>query len=520
MICYNFHISFRENLLIGGYLAMLITELNFTHKKALAKEIRCFVEPDKAQTTRIIREAELRKFFAQKELTMHGISDVEIILKSNYNEKTISRILSKIQKPIVLDTCLCNLNEAKMEELILNSDCGFIITTKVYKEIIKLSSGDPTINSSVQTAQKLLNLILEDSESNYCSIVDIPLNDSDGYVDNQLLAFCKKNDYTLYTYDYTCGLRAKARGINVQIFTAFNKATKRKYVPDPTGKNIILSKDILRRMRANNIIEIATELGANKFILTKEFVDYIEELKDDCLISDWIQFFVADENNDYLIFTQSYSENSLLNFANNNNAIFLSADLYNCMNYKMNFVPYIFIDNSSKKKLVSNNRFNAIRIKKTTDKSTELTSNDSLSHEKIETNKDNNESSKEIAATAKSTTTKLLTNTAIIPHYKPRGHVLSLANLHTNEDMFVIDQFGEVVNPNIKKEIILQPKYRVVYFLKSETRGSKSLKLTVFNVLNSNTSKYGSAIFATYFDKNDLSEIPLEYHSFAKRTVL
>ena len=281
---------------------MLITELNFTHKKALAKEIRCFVEPDKAQTTRIIREAELRKFFAQKELTMHGISDVEIILKSNYNEKTISRILSKIQKPIVLDTCLCNLNEAKMEELILNSDCGFIITTKVYKEIIKLSSsGDPTINSSVQTAQKLLNLILEDSESNYCSIVDIPLKDIDGYVDNQLLAFCKKNDYTLYTYDYTCGLRAKARGINVQIFTAFNKATKRKYVPDPTGKNIILSKDILRRMRANNIIEIATELGANKFILTKEFVDYIEELKDDCLISDWIQFFVADENNDYLI---------------------------------------------------------------------------------------------------------------------------------------------------------------------------------------------------------------------------
>lgn len=499
---------------------MLITGLNITHKRALAKEIRNFVEPDKAQTTRILKENELRKFLTSKGFTMYGISDVEVVLRTNYSAKTTSRILSKIQKSVVLDTCLCNLSIEEIKELILNSEYNFIITTDVYREIIKLTTleDDTHTNKSIQTAQEILGLILGDSESDYCTIIDIP---SKKYVDNQLLAYCKENDYILYTHDYVLGLRAKCRNIKVKIFIDFDSSEVCKYQPNPAGKNIILGKDVINCTNLSNILTAATEMKANKFILTHAFVEHLELMKDKFPIGDWVRFFVADGSDDYLLFPQYNTKNNFKDFATDNNAIIFSTDLIHCMNYKMNFIPYKFVDFSSKKKLVNNAKFNVSK-----DNSHSISAHTpSPTAKKQDTEKiDSNISVCEVKhsdSKNEPTATKTIEpvkDTAIVPHYKPKDRSLSLTDLNNNEVIFVIDQFGEEVTPNFKNGFHLYPGYRVVYIWKNASKNN--LKVTVYNILNSHTFRYSSVLFASYFEKNDLSGIPLEYRPYINRSFL
>jgi len=476
---------------------MLITELNFTQKQALAKEIRRFVEYDK---TKIIKETELRKFFMQKKLKMHGISDVKNVLKSHYAPKTISRILSKIQKSVVLDTCICNLSIEEIEELLSNEDFNFIITTDVFKEIIRLSTSSEDKVANAKTAQDVLNLILKDSESSYCTIIDVP---SQEYVDNQLITYCKENDYPLYTCDYRLGLRAKVRNIDTKIFTNFNNSDVQQYVPNPSGKNIILCKDIISGSSLDNILSIATEMGANKFILTDELVESLEIMKASisydnmAIFNSWIHFFVADESDNYLFFSEYDSNNSLKDYVEKNNAIIFSKDLKTCMDYKMNYIPYKFINFAVQK--VSINSLSEIAKVKTNN---------------VSQNCDSEE--------LKNLVTDINNNSAIIPYYKPKGHVLSLANIRKDEEVFVIDQFGEEVKPNFKKEIILYPKYRVLHFRKAAKKTLKPYKITVFSVLNLQTSKYSSAIYSAYFAKNELNfdGLPQEYLRYARKLLL
>lgn len=481
---------------------MLISELCFTHRQALAKEIRCFVENDTSKPPSITKEAELRKFLVEKHLEMRGISDVESLLKSHYNNKTTSRILSKIQKSVVLDTCMCNLPIEEIEKMLLNQDYNFIVTTDVYKELIKLSNSSETEVDNVKTAQKLLNFILSDSESAHCTIIDVP---SQKYVDNQLISFCKENKYSLYTYDYTLGLRAKVRNINAKIFTKFNKY-EINYEPNPLGKNILLCKDIISDTSLNNILSIAKEMGANKFILTDKLVEELETMKNSTYtylnnerFYEWIRFFIVDDSDNYLILSQYDSETSLKAFVEENNAVIFSKDLETCMKCKMNFIPYKFVDCPSLNTF-TNTLLDISRTK--TDNSTASKSNGS-----------------EIV---KNLITDINKTSAIIPYYKSKDHILSLSNIRNDEEMFVIDQFGEEVKPDFKKEILLQPKYRVVYFHKVSKKSSKPLKITVFNVINMQSANYGTAIYSAYIDKSDacLAELPREYVLYARKTIL
>lgn len=506
---------------------MLITKLSLTHKQALAKEFRCFIEPDKAQTTRILKENELRKFLSSKGYSMYGISDVKIVLKTNYNSKTTSRILSKVQRAVVFDTCLCNLSIEEIKELVLKSDYNFIITTAVYKEIIKLATleDETHTNKSIQTAREILSFILEDAESNYFTIINIP---SSSYVDNQLLSYCKENNYILYTHDYRLGLRAKCRNIETKIFKDFDSSEVSTYVPNPAGKNIILSKDVINCTNLNNILKAATEMKANKFILTDTFVDYIEIMKDKLYIADWIRFFVADDSDNYLSFSQYSHNNNLRDFVTDNNAIIFSADLVNCMKYKISFIPYKFIDFSSNKKFLNNAKFNVSKDESHSAATTAKTHDNQTNSSNIsvwEVNKSDSEKTNEKLknsstpnATQSFTTNTVANDTAIIPHYKPKYHSLSLTDLRNNEAMFVINQSGEEVTPSFKNGFNIIPGYRVIYIWKNDSK--KNLKITVYNVLNHHHSRYSSVLFASYFEKSDLSEIPTEYHSYINRSFL
>ena len=82
---------------------MLITELAHTNQKVLAKELRKLIEPDKAKSNKVLKESEIRKFLCTKNLTYYGISDIISVLKTNYTDKTISRLLTKINYLIHTD---------------------------------------------------------------------------------------------------------------------------------------------------------------------------------------------------------------------------------------------------------------------------------------------------------------------------------------------------------------------------------------------------------------------------------
>ena len=236
---------------IKEVIAMLITELNLTQKRALAKDIRCCIEPDKAKTTRILKETELRRFLSkEKSISFLGIAEVISILKSNYSEKTIKRLLSKIQPSIVWDTCLCKLPVQEIENLLYHSGKNIIITTAVLDEILKLAQTS-SASRDYLSAHRLLYKIFEDTTSEFCSIVDVPRTP---YVDNQLLPFCQKNNYELYTYDYVMGLRARSRKIKVKIYIDPNSTLKASYTPNPLGKNILLSNDLLDKVSFSDIL--------------------------------------------------------------------------------------------------------------------------------------------------------------------------------------------------------------------------------------------------------------------------
>lgn len=479
---------------------MLITELSTTQGQALSKEIRRFVEHDKTQRDKIVNEAELRKFLVQKSIKMQGISDVKKILASHYCRKTTSRILSRIQESVVLDTCICNLSMSQIEDIVSNQNYNFIITTDVFKEIVKLSKCSDSEVHNVKTAQELLNFILSDTESAHFTIVDVPTQE---YTDNQLISYCVANDYLLYTCDYTLGLRARVRNINTKIFLNFNTSEIKQYVPNPSGKNIILCKDIVFDFSLNNIIAIATEMGANKFILTDMLIEELEKNRKSTAnyinterLNEWIRFFVADNSDDYLILSECDTEEPFKNFVIENDAVIFSSNLTTCMQYKMGFIPYRYISHTSQDKF-SNTLADISNAKK---------------EEALASQSNNTELIKSIPFDINNTNT-------IIPYYKPKDCILSLANKHDNEEIFVIDQFGTEVPPSNKKEIILLPKYRVVYFYKLAKKSDKPIKITVFELINTNSSKYSHVIYSAYFSNKDecLTEFPKEYASYVKK---
>lgn len=477
---------------------MLITELSTTQWQALSKEIRRFVENDKTHSDKIVKEAELRKFLVQKNMNMLGISDVEKVLSSHYNSKTTSRILSKLQKSVVLDTCICNLSISEIEKLVLEQDFNFIITTAIFREIVRLSKYSDEEVDNVQTARKLLDLILSDSESTHFTVVDVPTQD---YTDNQLISYCKENDYLLYTCDYILGLRARVRNINTKIFLNFDTSEIKQYVPNPAGKNIILCKDIICDIPLNNVIAIATEMGLNKFILTDTLIEDLEKLKKSVpnnfnsdRFNEWIHFFVVDDSNNYLILSECETKEPFKKFVEENNAIIFSHHFTTCMQYKMDFIPYKFINRPSQLKFSN-------------------TLTDKL-NDAIATKQANVENVKNIVVDINNTN-------AIIPYYKAKDNILSLSNVRENEQIFVIDQFGSQVKPNNKNEIALMPKYRVVYFNKLSKKTERPLKITVFNLINSEPTKYSNVIYSAYFrPKEDcLTELPKEYALYAKKVL-
>ncbi len=442
---------------------LLQTPMTKTQTRALARDIRKMIEPDKARTTRILSECELRRTLINKDkLHISGIYDVVQILQSAYKQVTVNRLLTKVQKSIVWDTSLCRRPMNELKESFFNSESNIIITTDMYDELLKLANSSKN-DEDVQTARELALLILEDTDSNHCVIVDLP---KESYVDNQLLHYCIINQCELATCDYLLGLRARARGINVKVFHGITEVNK--YFPNRMGKNVLLSKDLLEnQIPLSEILSMATSLGANKFILTNEFIETLEKEPARTKYRDMIRFFVYDEDRNYTIYPD-IEESDIKDIALKYDAIILSSSLKACIEYKVKFIPYRLVSTC---------------LEPTTQKPKKRSSdNDGVTG-------------------------------VAIPHYANQTNSISMKKLPINEKIWVLDGSKQQMKPSDKKAFEVKPGFTVIH-------GVNKLgyyKLDVYSIVaNSSGKNIGKLIFTTEFQKDTVDNVDMLYRHYAK----
>ena len=504
---------------------MLISDLNLTEKKALAKRLKALIEPDKAKTTSITKEAKLRQYLLKVEhITITGIQEIIDLLSNHYSCITVERLKTKIQKSVVWDACLCKLSHSKLEEMFYKKFDNIIITTSVFDELFKLAFSENNLN-----ARELLYNIMSDSSSELCTLVDIPRESS--YTDNQLLDFCCFNHYALYTYDYVLGLRAKCRKIDVTIFNDIDMSLIKEYVPNPSGKNIVLSDDIIGNVSLNCIITAASELKANKFILTSSFLNALDGK---CEVRDIVRFFVADNGNNYSLYISD--DMSILDISEKYNAIIFSSSLKDCIFYKTNFIDYKLLDSQHLKLQTLN-----LTTLSTTNNTNDINnSNDVCDEEDVDnTNSANNvdsadtkdtltdetsvhldsdieSSTDEITADVKSASKKHKKTYCNIPYYKPSKKRVSLSRIPPNELIWVLDEHdNEVMSSN--KGYPASIGFTIIHGVNLL---NDSYTITTYKIVNNRTSNYGDCTISYTFSKELVQNLPDSLRKYAEKLLL
>lgn len=493
---------------------MLITELAHTNQKVLAKELRKLIEPDKAKSNKVLKESEIRKFLCTKNLTYYGISDIISVLKTNYTDKTISRLLTKINKSVVWDTCICNIPSQELTSILYNEDVENIITTAVYDELLKLSISSDAKKTGIDNAFTLVSSILDDVDSNFCTIVDLPKDTCfNNYVDNQLLWYCSENNYELYTHDYVLGLRAKSRNIKVSVFTSFDESEIVEYTPNPAGKNVILNVDLINMASIEEIVQTAKSIGAKKFILTHKFVESLEDTRVKTQNAPLIHFFIFDSDNTYSLYCSEDENSDISTLVEKYNAIVLSSDIRQCLEYKMNYIPYKLLQPSDAS-IFKDRIFSALTLSPYYTSDFSYEDNLDENKEEPEQNEDTNESDEIDNSILK----KEKASAILIPHYKPKKHQIPTKNLSLNERIWVLDDNGKELTPDYKNGYTALPGYTVIHIVNTL---NGAFKLNVYKIVNSKTNNYSSKLVSLAFTKNNLNEVVSEeYQSFARRTLL
>lgn len=471
---------------------MLHTELSRRKQQALAREIKKYIE----QEDRLIKEAELRQLLSKHDIE-GNLKDIKNLFESFYVEETIKKLVDKIQPSVVWDTSLVKLETKKIYELFYNTSQTNIFIASVMKEIEK-----KIMEGKVNNRGKFRYLyysILADSNSEHSTIVDYESNES--YTDNQILQFAEENMYHIYTCDYVMGLRAKARKINVIIFNSINEENTPKYIPVADGKNIIITPEILKCLNIGKVVDIATLLKANKFILPFEFIEMLESEKDNTLIREYITFFVFDKNEDYTIFTSQEDGSDYGAICQKYNALVLTPSSSIAIDFKKKQIPYYYILSQNELELMKN--FNMELNEEEPDSS--LT-------DSSEQEQKNDEISKTLLISNEFVSSQQFSK---IPNYNPLSNTVKYNPLEiTSEKMWVLNGKEKEVRPNANffptQSFTALPGYYVIH-------GTRNLdgtfSLTVYQIIEKNTFKTGRVLYQdTFFDEK---VVPTKYRHYA-----
>ena len=470
---------------------MFLTELNFTAKKELAKELRRFIEPSGAKGTRtVVKENDLRKWLlAEHDISMYGISEILNVLSSHYTPPVTERLFSKIQKSVVWDTSICKIPYNELKERFYDDSKNIIILSSVYDELLKLTQNKTS--NDTDTASQLLFDIVSDTLSEHCALVDIPKNFS--YTDDQLIDFCEQNDYELCTYDYVLGLKARGKGIKPDILSNL-EGQEFPYCPCNSGNNILLTKSVISSIDLKQLLTYASDCKCNKIIITYDFVECLDNHKGETLQAkntrDFIRFFVKDTNSSYstVLDATIVDEASAIELAIKHDAVIVSSSLKECSIFKSHFVPYKYIPS--------------------------IYSSDTGCSDKSEEKRNN---IVQIVTTAIENTieNKPQTN-AIIPYYSPAKHVLPLSAVPETHKFWVLDENNKKVTPGAKNMYDLAPGYTVVHGFS----GTADVHyLQVFEVENLKKTGYASMKYSKTFNEQSITSIPNEYIVYAKQLV-
>ena len=477
---------------------MQITDLSTSKQKALAKDIKSFIEPDKARTPALLKETDLRQFLVKKGITA-SLKDVIQLLESFYAEITVRRLMSKIQQSVVWDTSLVGLTIQKLGELLYRNPRTNIFITSVLDEL-KKKMNEPDINNS-NKFKYLYYSIISDTNSEFSTIVDYK-SDED-YTDNQILQFALENQYKIYTYDYTMGLRAKSRQIPVSIFNRITEVAVAKYTPVPNGKNIILTPGLIKSLTVEEVIKTAHILHGAKFVLTYDFIEELEKLKQNTSTREYINFFVYDEHENYTIYALHEENSNYELLCKKYNAIVLT-DSDSCAIFlKLNQIPYhLILDPGAITFLEKMN--------------TQITLSQKIIH-------DDTEGAKELVSAAEHETAPALipsVTTSKIPYYNPWHDVVRFkASAPVGEKIWVLNKSYEEIKPKNEKYRTKCYKALPGYFvIHGVNHLDGTYSLTVYKIIVKGTFKTGQIMQTFSLTKE--SDIPKEYRHFASVLIL
>ena len=120
----------------------MLANLTSVEVRQLAKDIRKLLEPDGASSTKTTSEIEVRRLLFNKysDIQIDGIADIISILQTNYGEKTIARLKSKIKKCVVWDASVTNMPTKELLKFFYtNTNYVNLITSLTLQELSKLA---------------------------------------------------------------------------------------------------------------------------------------------------------------------------------------------------------------------------------------------------------------------------------------------------------------------------------------------------------------------------------------------
>ena len=478
---------------------MTTSKLALTTRKNLAQKIRKLVEPEGAKSKTTIKEIEIRRLFKQEvNVIITGISEVIAILETNYNEKTVARLISKIQPSVVWDASICNLEIQQLQDLFYDQTKNNIFTNLTVDELDTLTHNT---SSNHEKAKFLCHAVSQDNESTFSTTVTLFKNNENSYVDTVLLKYCQINNYALYTHDYRMGLRAKSKHIDVTIFNNIDFTNIPKYTPSTNScsKHILLHSDLLNNsISLQNILSIAEKINGGKFILTTQFIEKLEKIESNELIREFIHFFLYDENSEYTIYlSESECEEKIVEIAQKYNAIIFTSNIKTAIYLKSIMCKYEIILSDSTKAFIEKINYQTSAV---TDTSKQDNSKQTSSEQDIII--DNN---KKICK---------------IPYYIYKTKSISLKRVKLNEKIWIFNAHEQII-PTKCKFLKLSPNNKIIYGLNHLNEYYEIHVINIINVVESYKNKLmGEEVFSAKFSKDTVNTIPSQYRYYANSLIL
>lgn len=488
--------------------------LSKAKQQALARDIRSIIEPSGVNLeTFKFTFHELQEHIKKSTgILIKNFCQLCEILQSHYSQNTFTRLISHIKPAVVIDCSICHLSNDELKKIFYENDCENIITSLSFQEILNLANSEK-VTYDVTNARFLAKAILEDTTSKYCKTVMLE-EEKSTYVDTHLLDYCVATGYGLYTFDYSLGLRAKVRNINVKIFNNIEFSKGLQYIPKENGMPILLSEDLLCKIPIETVISYAKQIGAGKLLLTYQFIEQLEKMSKIQQVREYIYMFIS---NNFCIYINKEQSENLLSICNKYNPIILSSSAIKCFNYKCLGYNYkmlysdSYITKNNSLQIENNKTLTTIGIIEKNESVTDIVTTDNDAKKKTAKVEIVEEDSPQ--KQSRNPSSVLNSVPMILPHFSIQKHSISFRNISLTEKIWILDSNDSEIFTVKGKHIPIYKDYTIIHAI---NHLNKKYSITAYKV----KSNYkGIAIFCKNFSESEIKDLG-KYAKFAERLIL